>query len=184
MLKPGSFQEKILVGKLKSKNKEAFGKLYDIYVDKIYRFIYFKVSRVEATEDLTSQTFLKIWQFALEDKIRTEKSFQSFLYKTARNVVIDYYRKSNKDKDLVSLDEAIDVPGDEDSEVLEQEVDAKIEMKEVEEKLKKLKSEYQEIIVLYYINELSIKELAEVLNKKKGNVRVILHRAIKALKDK
>ena len=182
MVKPGSFQERILIRKLKLKDKEAFAELYDLYLDKIYRFVYFKVSNISEAEDLTSQIFLKVWQLTLEGKIKTELSFQSFLYKVARNIVIDYYRSSKNKLQPVSLDEAIDIP---DTKIISQEqaVEKEIDKKEIEKKLKKLKSEYQEIIILHYLNELSIKEIAGILNKKKGNVRVILQRALAALKE-
>jgi len=182
MVKPGSFQEKVLIGKLKLKDKEAFSKIYDLYVDKIYRFVYFKVSSIPEAEDITSQIFLKIWQLSLEGKIKAEKSFQAFLYKIARNTVIDYYRDLRNKRQTVSLEEAINTP-DEKTVAQDKEMDKEIEKEDLAEKIKKLKSEYQEIIILHYLNELSIKEIADILKKRKGNVRVILHRALKALKE-
>jgi len=179
-VKPGSFQEKILIGKLRLKDKTAFEQLYDLYIDKIYRFIYFKVSNVSDAEDLTSQTFLKIWQLVLEGKIKGGQSFQAFLYKVARNIVIDSYRISRKREGTVSLDEAMNIA---DAHTVEQEVGEKMEKEEIEARLKKLKREYQEVIILHYLNELSIKEIADILDKKKGNIRVMIHRALKALKD-
>jgi len=181
MLKSGSLQEKILVGRLKLKDKESFSHLYDFYLDKIYRFIYFKVTSVSEAEDLTSQTFLKIWQLALEGKIKVNESFQSLLYKVARNLVIDYYRSSNREKNKISLEEAAHIA--EADAHLDQAADVKIEMEIIGRRLKKLKSEYQEIIILHFINELTIKEIANILEKKRGNIRVTLHRALKALRD-
>ena len=49
--------------------------------------------------------------------------------------------------------------------------------------MKELKDEYREVIILRYVNELSISEIAEILNKRKGNTRVLIYRATKALKD-
>ena len=146
MLKSGSLQEKILVGRLKLKDKEAFSHLYDFYLDKIYRFIYFKVTSVSEAEDLTSQTFLKIWQLALEGKIKVNESFQSLLYKVARNLVIDYYRSSNREKNKISLEEATHIA--EADAHLDQAADVKIEMEIIGRRLKKLKSEGFLIIAL------------------------------------
>ncbi len=180
-----NFQEKILIARLKLKDRESFAKLYDIYIDKIYRFIYFKVSKKEDAEDLSSQVFLKIWQYALENKIKIGGSFQALLYKTARNLVIDHYRKDKgpcefsieekKEKGWEIADNSIDS---------EKNINQSIEIKKIEERLKSLKSEYQEVIILHYINELSIKEIADILEKNKGAVRVTIHRALKALKEK
>ena len=176
-MKTGSFQEKLLIAKLRMRDKEAFAQLYDNYIDRIYRFIYFKVSNKETAEDLTSQTFLKVWQYALDGNIKLGKSLQAFLYTAARNTVIDYYRQ-NKNKEI-SLDESEDISVENN---IEQSIDQDLQVDEVSKKLKNLKNEYQEIIILYYINELSIKEIASVLNKKKGTIRVTLHRALKALR--
>ncbi len=181
MLKLGNLQEKVLIGRLKLKDKEAFSQLYDYYLNKIYRFIYFKVASSTEAEDLAAQTFLKIWQLALEEKIKVGGSFQSLLYKVARNLVIDYYRSSSRTKNKISLEEAAQIAAV--NAPLDQATDVKIAMEKIEQRLKKLKSEYQEIIVLHFINELTIKEIANILEKKRGNVRVMLHRALKALKD-
>jgi len=162
------------------KDKDAFGELYDIYIDKIYRFVYFKVSSSAEAEDLTSQIFLKVWQLILDNKIKTGQSFQAFLYTLARNTVIDFYRHSRKEKGDISLEEAADISA---AGEIEKEIDIKIEMERLSLKLKKLKSEYREALVLHYINELSIKEIAEILNKKRGAVRVLLHRAVNSLKE-
>lgn len=175
----GSLQEKILVAKLSRKDKDAFAQLYDFYIDKIYRFIYFKVSNQAVAEDLTSQVFLKIWQHAVEGNIRSGNTFQSLVYTTARHTVIDYYRR-NQESQNVQLENAHDIADEKD---LAKEFDDKTSLSEIEVKLKSLKSEYAEIIILRYINELSIKEIAAIVNKKKGTVRVTLHRALQALKQ-
>ncbi len=180
-MKPGSLKEKILIGKLRLKDKEAFSELYDLYIDKIYRFIYFKVSNRADAEDLTSQTFLKIWQLALEGKIRLGESFQAFLYQVARNIVIDSYRYRKKTAGTVSIDDAVNVI--DGAKTAEEQIAQNQENQEIKARLKKLKREYQEVIILHYLNELSIKEIADILSKKKGSVRVTLHRALKALKE-
>ena len=60
------FQEKLLLIRLQKKDPEAFAQIYDLYVTPIYRFIYFKVSSKQDAEDLTSEVFLKIWQYIAE----------------------------------------------------------------------------------------------------------------------
>ena len=180
MLKSGSLREKILVAKLNNKSADAFAILYDAYAERLYRFIYFKVTNREEAEDLSSQTFLKIWQYALEGKLKTKESFQAFIYKVARNSVIDYYRATRKKKRNVALDAAATIADEHSPEVT---LDTKLAVSRVEEKLRSLKSEYQEVLILHYLNELSIHEIASIVEKKKGAVRVLLHRALKALKD-
>ncbi|OGF28967.1 hypothetical protein A2477_04140 [Candidatus Falkowbacteria bacterium RIFOXYC2_FULL_47_12] len=179
MLKPGSLREQILVARLNNKEADAFSTLYDAYAERLYRFIYFKVTNRQEAEDLSSQTFLKIWQYALEGKLKTKESFQAFIYKVARNTVIDYYRATRKKKRDVALETAGAIA---DEHSTEDDIDRKLAISRVEEKLRSLKSEYQEVLILHYLNELSIHEIASIVDKKRGAVRVLLHRALKALK--
>ena len=179
MLKPGSLREKILVARLNRKSADAFTTLYDSYAERLYRFIYFKVSNRQEAEDLSAQTFLKIWQFALEGRLKTKESFQAFIYKVARNTVIDHYRAAQKKSKDVSLDEALHLTS---ADRTERDIDVKLSVTDVEKKLRTLKSEYQEVIILHYVNELSVTEIADIVGKKRGAVRVLLHRALQTLK--
>lgn len=179
-MKDNSLQDKYILFKAKNKDPQAFSKVYDLYVERIYRFIYFKVSRQEEAQDLTSEVFLKTWQYIIDGK--EIKNLNAFLYKIARNLVIDHYRKESKRE--ISLDkEAIEQQ--EMTAVLDQlkQVEAKIEVEKIEEKLKGLKDEYREVIILRFVEGLAIKEIAEIVEKKSGAVRVILYRAINTLKD-
>lgn len=173
-------KEKILFVKLKNKDKNAFVQAYDKYVDQIYRFIYFKVSDVDEANDLTSQVFLKTWNHIQSNGISDEKSLRAFFYRVARNVVIDYYRAESK-KETVPLDLVEGFVADKIS--LEGEVRDKLDAEKVLSRLNELKSEYREVMVFHFVEELSIKEIAEALGKTSGNVRVILHRAIKTYKQ-
>ena len=76
-----------------NKRKE-FGKIYDKYIDKIYRFIFLKVSSEDVTKDLCSETFLRGWE-AFQDEKKID-NIQAFLYQIARNLVIDHYREKGR----------------------------------------------------------------------------------------
>ncbi len=180
-------KETILFARIKSKDRKAFIKAYDLYVDQIYRFVFFKVKSKEEAEDLTSETFLKAWNYIQENNIKEYKTLKALFYKIARNTVIDYYRKKNGDND-VSLDQdvqeekrAIDIK--DEKEDVHKKIETAIEIELVKKKLLELKEEYREVIILRYIEEFSISEIAKILDKSKGNVRVLIHRALKALKD-
>jgi RNA polymerase sigma-70 factor, ECF subfamily len=181
-MKPGAFTDKILYLKLQDKDKEAFIKAYDLYLDSIYRFIFFKVGSKEEAEDLTSSVFLKTWDYIQTNKIKEFKTLKALLYKVARNVVIDHYRKQSQRQEI-SLDQ-----GDEPIDIADAKIDLDREMEiadgfsSLEQKLFELKDEYREVLVLKYVDELSISEIAKILNKNQGNVRVLIYRAIKALK--
>jgi len=174
--------DKILYFRMKQKNKDAFIKGYDLYLDDIYRFIYFKVGNKEEAEDLTSSVFLKTWNYIQSNDLKSFKTFRALLYKIARNAVIDHYRVTSK-KQNISYDgeEGFDIADDKKDYL--QDMETKNDYDDITKHMMGLKDEYREIIILKYLNELSISEIAEVLDKKKGNVRVLIHRAEKALKD-
>jgi RNA polymerase sigma-70 factor (ECF subfamily) len=176
-------QEKFLLFRIRAKkDPDAFGKIYDLYVKQLYRFIYFKVSSAELAEDLTSETFLKAWQY-LKEK-RDVPHLQALLYSVARSVVIDHYRAAAHERGDVGLEEAqANNLTDEASERLLRDVETKFDTTRVIEKLRRLKDEYREVIVMKYLDELSTGEIASILGKSSANVRVILHRATKALSE-
>ena len=175
------FQEKLLLLRLKKKDPEAFSKVYDLYVTPIYRFIYFKVATKQDAEDLTSEVFLKIWQYVNETEDEIE-NLRALLYRSARNLVIDFYRRNAK-KDITQDMEVLSNISDERQQSLLSRIETEFEMKNIEKVLRRLKDEYREIIILRFIEELSITEIADILDKSKGSVRVLLHRALKVLRE-
>lgn len=183
-----SLKEQYLFLKLRTtRDPEVYGKLYDIYVDQIYRFIYFKVPRKEEAEDLTGEVFLKTWEYINEMGAEVIDNLRAFLYQTARNTVIDFYRARNQ-KEFVALPQE-DEEEKSKAELIDQKQDLveKIELasdiEEVKKALQKIREEYREIIVLRFVEEMSVTETAEILGKSEGAVRVLLHRAVAALKD-
>ena len=153
---------------------EKFSFLYDAYIEKIYRFVYYKTHHKETAEDLTSDTFLK----ALE-KINSfkEGSFQAWLFKIARNTVIDYYRKK---KSVVDIDDVWDL-GKSDNILKDLEMKEKLE--KVYSSFSKLNSVQREIVLLRIWENMPYKEIAEIVGKKEGACKMIFTRAIGQLKN-
>lgn len=179
-----NLNEKRLFIKIKRKDREAFIDAYDMYADQIFRFICFKVNSQEDAKDLTSAVFLKAWDYIKNYSISEYKTLRALLYKIARNIVIDYYRKSSNEKKNIAIDDDninLDLP--DDSQDIVKEIDIKIDFKNIINQMQKLKDEYREVIVLKYINELSVSEIAKILDKSTGNVRVLSYRAINALRE-
>lgn len=170
---------KILFLRVQNKDHEAYGQFYDLYVDKIYRFVFFKVNSTEDAKDLTSEVFLKTWQYIKND--RAIKNLNAFVYMVARNCIIDFYRERSRKEDneeFLTIDH-LSISGD--NPLLKHIKQA--EMAEVLKALSSLKDEYREAIILHYLNELSAKEMAQILGKSPGAVRVLLYRALNALKS-
>ncbi len=158
--------------------RKIFSSIYDKYVNKIYRFIFIKVSSQEIAEDLCSETFLRGWQVFKER--RDIENPPAFLYQIARNLVIDHYREKGKVK-IVSAEYSriIDPKTD-----LEGKAILSSDLDNIRTALVGLKEEYQDVIIWHYLDDLSVPEIAKILDKSEGAVRVSLHRALKTLKNK
>lgn len=178
------FNEKLLLYRVRTKrDPEAYGSLYDLYAEKIYRFIFFKISRREEAEDLTSEVFLKAWNYLMENTDNEIKNFASFIYRIARNLVVDFYRERARRGTGESLEVLLEAPVVAVEDPNYQRVSVDMETEKIMIMLKKMKSEYQEVVLLHYIEELSVGEIAKILGKNHIGVRVTLHRALKKLKQ-
>ncbi|MFH1939432.1 MAG: RNA polymerase sigma factor [bacterium] len=158
-------------------------KFYDQQAPKIYRFVYLKVSSPQDSEDLTSEAFLKFWQDLADKKEKKEKidNHRALLYKIANNLVIDFYRKKSRSE--VSIDPENTVLAQiKDKTDLNKEVIFNSDVIEVKKALNNINEEYQNIIIWRYLDDFSTKEIAQILGKPEGNIRVLTHRALKALK--
>ena len=159
--------------------EQEFINFYNNNLDKVFRFIYFRVDKIEIAQDLTAQAFLKCWQTDTNSK-SVIKNPQAFVYRVARNQIIDFYRQKNKTP--ISLEElkekGIEVP--QKSFVFK--IELTLEMENLKKVLQRIKPEYSEVIIWHYIDNLSTKEISEILQKKENNVRVLLHRALETLK--
>jgi len=159
--------------------RKIFSKIYDQYVDKIYRFIFLKVNSQEVAQDLTSETFLRTWEKFSQEKGNPIENPQAFLYRTARNLVIDHYREKGKAQ-VVSAELTPIIDPRED---LEAEALRSSDLRTIRVALAELKEDYQNVIIWYYLDDLPISEVAELLDRSEEATRVLLHRALKALKN-
>jgi RNA polymerase sigma-70 factor (ECF subfamily) len=164
-------------------DSQEFSKIYDTYVEKIYRFVYLRINSKEEAQDITSQVFLNFLSKSQKNsKIHSEDilSLQAFLYRIAKNLLIDTYRQ--KGRIALSLDDeniqnlvVADPP-------LDSKLDEISDLKLIREKLNELRSPYWEAVVWHYLEEIDIETIAKILNKTPGNTRVILHRGLNQLK--
>lgn len=169
-----SVPEWIYVQQAKLGDREAFGKLYQLYLDKIYRYVYFRVGQnKELAEDLASDVFVKAWEKLGQYK---EGSFQAWIYAIARNTVIDNYRTQ---KQHVALTETIA----DEKQNHEEEIFKKLEIEKIKQALSKLTDEQQEIITLKFINDVPNTQIADIMGKREDAVRALQSRAIKALQE-
>lgn len=159
---------------------QNFEIIYNQFAGGIFRYIYFKVSDYELARDITTETFVKYWKIlSAEKKIVNHKAL---LYLIAKGLVIDYYRKKKNNKwiSLESVDERLlgVIDTAEDSLLQKQ------ELEQIYTKIKQLKKDFQDVLFLHYVEDLTAKEIAFIQKKKENAIRVMLHRALKSLKEK
>ena len=160
-------------------NEQEFSQFYKNNLDKVFRFVYFRVDKTETAQDITSQVFLKYWQTNGESREKI-KNPQAFVYQIARHQIIDFYR--NQKTKTVSLEELAEQGVEIPQTSFAFKIELSFEMENLKKAIQRLKPEYSEVIIWHYIDNLSTKEIAEILNKKENNVRVLLHRALETLK--
>lgn len=156
----------------------AFGQLYDLYQPRIYRFILIKVGQREEAEDLTHQVFLNAWQSMKSYKSRGFP-FSSWLYRIARNKVIDFYRTKRESTSIDQVDPEIFLA----PAVQQFSFDKDIEVQGLMQAIQGLEPNYQDVVVMRFVEDMSVAEVAAALKKSQGSVKVIQHRAIKKLKE-
>jgi RNA polymerase sigma-70 factor (ECF subfamily) len=157
--------------------RKIFSKIYDRYIDKIYRFIFLKVNSQEIAQDLTSETFLRGWEsFKNGNKIENP---QAFLYRIARNLVTDYYREKGRAQ-VVSAEY---VPIADPRQDLEEKAMLTSDINIIRKALAGLSEDYQNVIIWHYLDDLPIPEIAVMLDRTEEATRVLLSRALKALRN-
>ena len=162
-----------------STKQEIFAGLYDEFMPKVFRYIRYKVDNEQTTEDLTSTVFEKA--LVSFDKYSKDKAaFSTWIFSIARNTLIDYYR-TNKSRQQVSLDEAIEMPSRELPP--QEEAEKKAEQECLRGCLSKLPEDDQEIIRLKFAAEFNNRQIAKMLGLSESNVGVRLFRAVKKLRE-
>ncbi|MBL7208950.1 MAG: sigma-70 family RNA polymerase sigma factor [Dehalococcoidia bacterium] len=159
--------EENLVRQAVDGNQQAFTQLYDEHFDRIYRYIYFRVTSQAEAEDLTQEVFLKALQAIGSYKWR-DLPFAAWLFRIAHNQVIDHLRKRSKQK-KAPLEEAAAVSMEDPVAMTEH----KSEIEELTSAVKELPSAQQEVISLRFISGLPIAEVAKTLGKSEGTVKAL-----------
>ena len=159
-----------------SGSAEDFGRLYDLYVARVYRHIYYRTGNTQDAEDLTQLVFTRAWK-AIGRYRKTASPFLAWLMRISHNLVIDYYRST---KDTAYLDsEPAFISSTSSTERLAEE---HYNQQELRKAILQLPDDQQQVILMSFIEGFSYVEIAGVLGKREGTVRVILHRALKKLR--
>lgn len=165
-----------LIDKAIGGDSNAFGRLYDMNIDRVYRHIYYRVSNTADAEDLTQQVFIKAWQ-AIGRYKKTASPFLAWLIKISHNLVIDFYR-AKKPETNIDFDSVATKPETDPAHLAE----AHSSQQEIRQAINKLHGDQQQVILMRFIEDFSYAEIATALGKSEGAIRVILHRGLAKLK--
>ena len=162
-----------------SRARETFARLYDEYLDRVYRYIQYRVNNTQLAEDLTSTVFQKaLTNFGKYS--RDKAAFSTWLFSIARNAVIDHYRVSAR-RQTVPLDEVtVQASGALSPEA---ELERKDERQRLRESLAVLSEEEREIVQLKFGAELNNRQIGKMLGLSESNVGTRLYRAIRKMRD-
>ncbi len=158
---------------------DAFARLYDRYIDSIYRFIFFRVGEDRTAEDLTSQVFLRAWEKLGKYELRG-LPFGAWLFRIARNLIVDHYRAQRTQRGTLPL-ETHYVLEIESAYNVTEEIEAKIEVERLLALLDQLTEEQRQALTLKFIEGLSTEEIAQVMSKRAGAIRAVQMRGLQAL---
>ncbi|QFG23770.1 sigma-70 family RNA polymerase sigma factor [Actinomadura sp. WMMB 499] len=166
-----------LVLRARDGDAEAFGSLYDHYVELVYRYVYYRVGSHALTEDLTSETFLRALR-RIRDFHWQGKDFGAWLVTIARNLVADHF-KSGRYRLEVCTAELMEP--DRPQEGPERAVLDSMTNRTLLTAVRRLGSEQQECVVLRFLHGLSVAETALIMGKKSGAIKALQYRAVRSL---
>ncbi|HYF05543.1 MAG TPA: RNA polymerase sigma factor [Patescibacteria group bacterium] len=153
---------------------DSFSDLYTATFERIYKFVYFRVGHKETAEDIAEDVFINAYSSI--HKLEQPKIVLAWLYQIAKNKIIDHYRSKKSIDDLTVVEDSlrysvapVEIP------------ESDFEQKRLMEALKQLPHEQREVLTLKFFEDLDFDEIAAIIGKSNGNVRVIQHRGIQKL---
>lgn len=159
-------------------DRYSFGEFYQLHLNEIYRYILFRVNDHNEAEDLTAKVFLDAWESLTRARHGQKiENIRSWIYRIARNKVTDYHR-ARKPQPIDETPESKLQGG-----WLEHELDDLFVSRKLAEGVRRLQANYQEVIILRFINELSHAEVAEIMNITESHVRVLQYRALHKMRE-
>ena len=170
-----------LVQRAQTGDADAFGELYDKYVDQVYRYIAYRVPSSQVAEDLTSETFLRALR-RISSFTWQGRDVGAWFVTIARNLIADHY-KSGRYRLEMTADDVSTVSGAQPQTAAgpENEVLEGMQNRVLLEAVKQLNAEQQECIVLRFLQGMSVTETAQIMGKNDGAIKALQYRAIRTL---
>ena len=167
--------ELILLNRARALDEDALTEIHNQYYGAVYRYISFRINDAHTVEDLTSEVFTRFLS-ALQDRHAPQNTIRGWLYGTASHVVKEQYRKQKREQ-LAPLDESVP------SQVMgpEQGVEKTMTFEELRDAMSDLTEDQQHVLALRFGQSMPIREVAKLINKSEGSVKMLQVRAIAAL---
>ena len=160
-------------------DKDAFGKLYERYVDRIYNYVYYRTGNRDDAEDLTSRIFMRAMQHIPNYDDRGIP-FSAWLYRIAHNLVANWHRDRSRRK-IISIDDIVQWYGHEEGpEFVAQLVEDKEALLAA---VRRLPSDRQELLILKFVDRLPNAEIGVIMGRSEGAVKSLYHRTLLALRE-
>ncbi len=170
-------EERELVQRAKNGDKDALATLYETYFDSIYRYVLARVGESADAEDLTEEVFLRMLR-AVHSFQWQQIGFAPWLFRIAHNLVVDYLRRRTYRRSRMNYIAATFI----DSVEITEEIEQKLDNQDLNEAVEQLSAAQRDVITLRFAAGLSVAETASALGKRTGNVKVLQHNALAALR--
>jgi RNA polymerase sigma-70 factor (ECF subfamily) len=171
--------EELLLDQAIAGNEVAFGELYQLNIEKIYNYIYYRTGNKNDAEDLTARVFQRALKHITKYK-KTKVPFSAWLYRIAHNLVANWYRDSKRKKEVPIEDHGyLTVKSD----VPEKEIEKKQEVEELLQLIHDLPHDRQMLLILKYVEDLTNCEIGQIMGKSEGAIKSLYHRTLIELRD-
>jgi len=160
-------------------DREAFGAIYEQYVERIFNYVYYRTGNVDDAEDLTARVFFRALHH-IQNYHDRGVPFSAWLYRIAHNLVANWHRDRSRRQEIPLTDTPnIRYRG----ELPEQALLANEERRGLMRLIRSLPPERQELLILKFVDHLSNAEIGLIMNRSEGAVKSLYHRTLLALRD-
>jgi RNA polymerase sigma-70 factor (ECF subfamily) len=168
-----------LVDLAREGDREAFGELYERYIEKIYNYVYYRTGNHHDAEDLTARVFTRAMHH-IDTYTERGVPFQAWLYRIAHNLVANWHRDRGRRK-IISLDEFI--AASLKSDAPDQQAEDNEERERLLAAIRRLPAERQQLLILKFVEHLSNAEIGDIMQRTEGAVKSLYHRTLLSLRD-
>jgi RNA polymerase sigma-70 factor, ECF subfamily len=154
----------------------AFGRIYTLFVDRIYRYVYYLLGNRMMAEDITEEVFIKAWKSIGNCRGR-EQTFSSWLFRIAHNHSVTMVSKNHREIPVAD----VHVTDKHDPQI---EAEENLDLQNVLEAVKSLPESQKQVIILKFLDDIENDEIGRILGKRQGAIRALQMRALNSLRKK